>query len=266
MELIKGKCPECGGILDIDSSKEALICPYCDTPYIVEKAINNYNAQTIKIENANNININVNNGRHYRTDEDIFKAVQGYLKINEYNKASEKLHKLIDNQPDNPLYWEALLISLSYNFKRETIPKKEFQTALNCLNNYNKLTQQNSQYISLFHDWKNKVKYKEDEIAEYRVQKQQELQNQYSKARKTAKRHRNGHTLCMIGIVMLIIFAFPLWFAFDAIFGTTVIPFVFIFSIFIALCGCSSSHSKKYTLAFREMKEYEKQINNSKKL
>ncbi|MCR5203710.1 MAG: hypothetical protein K6E47_01530 [Lachnospiraceae bacterium] len=52
MPLTKAQCTNCGGLLEVDSSKEAAVCPHCGTPYIVEKAINNY--QTIHTYNINN--------------------------------------------------------------------------------------------------------------------------------------------------------------------------------------------------------------------
>lgn len=42
MPLTKAQCTNCGGLLEVDQSKDAAICPFCKTPYIVEKAINNY--------------------------------------------------------------------------------------------------------------------------------------------------------------------------------------------------------------------------------
>ena len=43
MPLVAAKCTSCGASLEVDSTKEAAVCPYCGTAYIVEKAINNYN-------------------------------------------------------------------------------------------------------------------------------------------------------------------------------------------------------------------------------
>lgn len=43
MALVNAKCTNCGGILDVDSSKDAAICPYCKSAYIVKDAINIYN-------------------------------------------------------------------------------------------------------------------------------------------------------------------------------------------------------------------------------
>lgn len=43
MSFVQAKCPNCGGILAVDDSHDAALCPFCNTPYVVEKAINNYN-------------------------------------------------------------------------------------------------------------------------------------------------------------------------------------------------------------------------------
>lgn len=59
MPFVAAKCTECGGNLQIDSTKDAAICPYCGTPFVVEKAINLYNttnnisANTVNIYNSN---------------------------------------------------------------------------------------------------------------------------------------------------------------------------------------------------------------------
>ena len=54
--LVNAKCPNCGGTLEVDKNKDAWICTYCSSPFIVEKAINNYN-----ITNNNHITANVVN-------------------------------------------------------------------------------------------------------------------------------------------------------------------------------------------------------------
>lgn len=43
MPLVNAKCTNCGANLEVDNMKEAAICQYCGSAYIVEKAINNYN-------------------------------------------------------------------------------------------------------------------------------------------------------------------------------------------------------------------------------
>lgn len=43
MPLVQAKCTNCGAALNVDDSKEAMVCQFCGEAFIVEKAINNYN-------------------------------------------------------------------------------------------------------------------------------------------------------------------------------------------------------------------------------
>ena len=61
MPLVAAKCTSCGAALTVDSSKDAAICNFCGTPFIVEKAIANVTMgsnNNIAIESAV-INIDV---------------------------------------------------------------------------------------------------------------------------------------------------------------------------------------------------------------
>ena len=60
MGFVLAKCTNCGANLEVNPKLEAAICPYCNSAYIVEKAINNYSIGSI---NANVVNIygNVSN-------------------------------------------------------------------------------------------------------------------------------------------------------------------------------------------------------------
>ena len=53
MSIVPAKCTECGGMLQADQEKEAAVCPHCNTPFIIEKAINNY----IEISGQNDFEI-----------------------------------------------------------------------------------------------------------------------------------------------------------------------------------------------------------------
>ena len=39
MPLTPAKCTQCGAVLEVDNNKDAAICNFCGTPFIVEKAI-----------------------------------------------------------------------------------------------------------------------------------------------------------------------------------------------------------------------------------
>ncbi len=58
MPFVPARCTQCGAELSVDSSKDAAICNYCGTPFVVEKAINNYTVN----QNINASVVNVYGG------------------------------------------------------------------------------------------------------------------------------------------------------------------------------------------------------------
>ncbi len=59
MPLSKAQCTNCGQFLEVDPAKDAAVCPYCGTPYIVEKVIQQVN-NNMYIQNATIVNENEN--------------------------------------------------------------------------------------------------------------------------------------------------------------------------------------------------------------
>lgn len=61
MGLISGKCPDCGASLKInESAKGELICPYCGSTYLVEKALNIVNNNIINNNDFSGANVVIN--------------------------------------------------------------------------------------------------------------------------------------------------------------------------------------------------------------
>ena len=58
MRLVTVSCTQCGAIVQVDSTKDAAVCEFCSSAFIVEKAINNYNitggisAHTVNVYNT----------------------------------------------------------------------------------------------------------------------------------------------------------------------------------------------------------------------
>lgn len=89
MSLVPAKCTNCGGNLQTDNTKDAAICPYCGSAFIVEKAITNYNIDSVH-NLTNNIyahNISIPNNMRE------FNIVAGALK--EYK--GESVHVIVPN-------------------------------------------------------------------------------------------------------------------------------------------------------------------------
>ena len=72
MPLVDAKCTNCGGALQVDSAKEAAVCPFCGSAFIVEKAVQNFNI-TNNIVQADVVNI-------YSAKRDDFLIEGGLLK------------------------------------------------------------------------------------------------------------------------------------------------------------------------------------------
>ena len=43
MPLVPAKCPECGGLVEVDNEKRAGLCQHCGQPFVIEDAIQTFN-------------------------------------------------------------------------------------------------------------------------------------------------------------------------------------------------------------------------------
>ena len=109
MALVPAKCPNCGGSIKVDASGKAGLCEYCNTPFIVQEAINNYNI-------VNNIGTQIINVTNVIDSE--FESL-----LRDYNTARElggkfsavKMLKLVigGSASGKSEYAEELIISLA---------------------------------------------------------------------------------------------------------------------------------------------------------
>lgn len=59
MPLVPAKCPECGGLVEVDSDKRAGLCQHCGQPFVIEDAIQTFNTY---YQTTNNYNTTHNYG------------------------------------------------------------------------------------------------------------------------------------------------------------------------------------------------------------
>lgn len=98
MPLLPAKCPICGAILNIESEKEAALCPCCNNAFVVEKAINNYNTfNTIKADT-----VIVNNESE---KEQLNKNGELYIKLGSFEEAIRYYKQLVNKFPDDYRGW-----------------------------------------------------------------------------------------------------------------------------------------------------------------
>lgn len=94
MKLVKAKCTSCGAELEVNPEAECLICRYCGSPFIVDKAIKNYNVTISNIVNTNvdsdsvsinsqNVNPNKYNLSSKQTEEEMGEEANSIQNIND---------------------------------------------------------------------------------------------------------------------------------------------------------------------------------------
>lgn len=113
MPLVPAICPQCGATLTVDSAKEAAICESCGTPFVVEKAINNYTSQVTNNLNIANANVTVTGNN---VEELVEKAEVYMTKLKDYSKAFETYRKISEDFPADYRGWWGLVRAKSQNF------------------------------------------------------------------------------------------------------------------------------------------------------
>lgn len=114
MPLVAAKCTQCGANLEIDNALEAALCPSCQTPFVTERAISNYNTynqNNYKIENAQlHINDEKSIENRLKNAEVFFK------KHNDEEKAKKIFESVTDDAPDDYRGWWGLVRVYSAEF------------------------------------------------------------------------------------------------------------------------------------------------------
>ncbi len=95
--LVPGICPQCGGKLKVDKSQEAAICEHCGTPFIVEKAINNYNTTINNNYNFAGANVVVQQGNV----DNWIKLAESAINEKNYNEAKNYYLKVLEIDGNN---------------------------------------------------------------------------------------------------------------------------------------------------------------------
>ena len=114
MPLVPALCTQCGSKLEIDSSQEAAVCPYCHTPFVTEKAINNYN--TTNVTNIGNLHADVVNVSDDQSRDNRVKSGETFIKMNDYASAQKIFSKLTEECPYDYRGWWGLIQVYSENF------------------------------------------------------------------------------------------------------------------------------------------------------
>ncbi len=115
-KLVPAKCTSCGANLEVDADLKAAICPFCDSAYIVEQAIHNYN---ITLNGSMNIGSAVINVMQDNADNLLARAEE-FRKNQEYDKAIEYYNRVLDIDVNNKKAREGLELIKNKNESTQT--------------------------------------------------------------------------------------------------------------------------------------------------
>ncbi len=123
MPFVQGKCENCGGILAVDPSLKAAICPFCGAAYVVQDSINYYNT-SIKVENMHADVVNITDES---SSEARLKAGAAYQKIEKYDLAEKEYLFVTKMAPQNYLGWLGLIEARTHNYTKRIKSAKELK-------------------------------------------------------------------------------------------------------------------------------------------
>ena len=123
MPLVPAICTQCGARLEVDPNCETAICKYCNTPFITEKAINNYN--TTYVTNIGHLHADVVHINDDSSRDSRVKSGETFLKFNDYTSAEEVFSKLTKECPYDYRGWWGLVRVYSRKFTDFSIGRPE---------------------------------------------------------------------------------------------------------------------------------------------
>ena len=96
MPLVPAKCPQCGAQLKVNSEQDAAICEYCNTPFVIEKAINNYNV----VNNFTGANVVIHESDITSVDN-LLTLARRAISDSSYTKAAGYYDGVLIREPNN---------------------------------------------------------------------------------------------------------------------------------------------------------------------
>ena len=138
MPFVEAKCTNCGAVLPVDSARDAWVCGYCGTPFVVEKAIQQFNI-------TNNISASVVNVIGGDTADVMYNRALEWLALGNEAKAVQVLGEITEKYPGDVRGWAKLAhlcpdnvaylnnaISLGDEESKEIRRQREQQAVLAC--------------------------------------------------------------------------------------------------------------------------------------
>lgn len=142
----EAKCPNCGASITIDETKKAGICKYCETAFVTEDAITNYNITNNVVNNitANSINISKDNVQN------LLELLKNTINSKNYEKAYEISDKILTIDNTIAEVWYDKGISSGW---MSTTQNNRLLEAVNCFIKSNSLDKNTYNYDLLYNQF-----------------------------------------------------------------------------------------------------------------
>ena len=92
-KFVPAKCTNCGASLEVDSGQKAAVCPYCNSAYIVEKAIQEYQINVSGNVMVNGTTINING----KNITNLLERANQYGKDGDFDNAMKYFNEVLDS-------------------------------------------------------------------------------------------------------------------------------------------------------------------------
>ncbi len=184
MFLIPAKCTQCGANLKVDPTKEAAICSFCGTPFITQKAINNYN--TTNVTNIGNLHADVVQVYDENSIDSRIKSGNTFLKLKDFDSAEMVFRKLVEECPYEYRGWFGLVEAYTrcytvYYYDKEWCDniKTLFQNGLKVAENDNRVELQKAEFEKYIANTEKKIA----DVKSVKQKQFDELKSEYEKSK-----------------------------------------------------------------------------------
>ena len=232
MPIVQAKCENCGGVLAVDNNQKAAICPFCNTPYVVQDAINNYNI-------TNNVNVgagavvNVYGKDDELQKEQMLKNAETFYRLSRYTEAEQIYNEFTKNYPNDYRGWWGKANLLTHQFTINKCGNDLYTEIRSCVDSALKVADENvkkdievhwNNWRQVIHQGMSSIKAeiqkyreelkKEDEICaslEIKIKNKSEESNQWNKKEWDKNKHLVGTGILIPSLIVGILFLIAYW-------------------------------------------------------
>ena len=92
-KFVPAKCTNCGASLNVDPGQTAAVCPFCNSAYIVEKAIQDYRISVSGNVMINGSNISING----KNIDNLLERANQYARTGDFDEALKFFNEVLDS-------------------------------------------------------------------------------------------------------------------------------------------------------------------------